>query len=158
MFLLQSIRIALQALRVIRDVASCVSWCSSAPREAAPAPPGRSGHPLPREGPGDRGGCRISPTGHPPNSPSAPQPIRREKTIRPPLLDWHRLDRGLIPPGRHNASLHGRPRYPRPDEIVMDETTKQLVDGRWSDYGIDQNRIEIYPRLTGKAGRREGYA
>jgi hypothetical protein len=69
----------------IRDVASFVSWYSSAPRQGAPASPHRSADPLPREGPGIRGGWRISPTGRPPTSPPGPQAVRRQKMLRPLL-------------------------------------------------------------------------
>ena len=47
---------------VIRDVASFVSWCLSAPCHVASASPKCSRYLLPREGPGDRGGWRMSPT------------------------------------------------------------------------------------------------
>ena len=43
------------------------------------------GIPIPREGPGDRGWWRISPTARPPTSPPAPQAVRRQKRLRPPL-------------------------------------------------------------------------
>jgi hypothetical protein len=56
--------------------------------------------------------------------------------MRPAVTNGN-LDAGGMSPHFAKTAKVGQPLRPWPDEILMDEKTKALVDKKWKDLGIE---------------------